>query len=243
LDFLTLFISLRCTQSCEHCLYGCSPESGEDMSRDVFSRSMEIAKNHNISKLNFFGGEPLINPEFFPMLQASINGGFSLILSTNCRPLVQKRYFSKFLDITKECRERIIIVTARDHFHLKFFDPSDIINELRSNKYEVVINDYCDNTVLLSEYNATKQELLKLDTRFSCCGAHWTDNLGVLPNGGWSICPPSLEAFGNVFSDKLEDILEFKMGLSFNYKAGCSECLKDFKEFGIRFKQKPSSGE
>jgi MoaA/NifB/PqqE/SkfB family radical SAM enzyme len=235
MDFLTLFISLRCTQACAHCLYSCSPEHGEHMSWDVFTQSVAIAKKRQIPKLNFFGGEPLLNPQFFPMLQTTLENSFFLILATNCRPLAKEGFLTKFLDITKQYKERIVVVTARDKFHLQFFDPAEIINRLRSEGYEVLVQDYSNHTVALSEYNANNQELRKLNTRWSCCEASWTDYLGVLPDGGWTICPPSLEAFGNIFSDSLEEIIEFKRGLSFHYEEGCTECLKDFKDFRKKF--------
>ncbi len=235
MDFLTLFISLRCTQSCSHCLYGCSPEHGEHMSWDVFTRSVAIAKKNQIPTLNFFGGEPLLNPQFFSMLQKTLGSNLSLILATNCRPLVKDGFITKFLDVTKHYKERIVIVTARDKFHLQFFDPEEIVNRLRSERYEVVVSDYSNHTVALSEYNSKNQELQKLDTHWSCCEANWTDYLGVLPDGGWTICPPSLEAFGNIFSDSLGEIVEFKRRLPLQYEKGCTECLKDFKGFRKEF--------
>ena len=235
MDFLTLFISLRCTQSCAHCLYGCSPEHGEHMAWDVFKRSVLIAEKNQIHTLNFFGGEPLLNPELFPMLQTTLGNGLSLILTTNCRPLSKEGIFINFLDVTKQYKERIVVVTARDKFHLRFFDPAEIINRLRSENYKVVVNDYSNRTVLLSEYNINNRELRKLNTGFSCCRASWTDYLGVLPDGGWTICPASLEAFGNIFSHSLLEIVEFKRGLPLQYEKGCYECLKDFKNFRKKF--------
>ena len=205
------------------------------MSWDVFTKSVEIAKESQIPTLNFFGGEPLLNPQFFLMLQTALENDLFLILATNCRPLEHEGFLIKFLDITKQYKERIVIVTARDEFHLQFFDPAETINRLRSESYEVVVNDYSNHTVLLSEYNANNQELRKLDTHFSCCAASWTDYLGVLPDGGWTICPASLEPFGNIFSDSLDEIVEFKRGLSLRYEEGCTECLKDFKAFRKEF--------
>ena len=231
MDFLTLFISLRCTQACAHCLYGCSPEYGEHMSWDVFTRSVVIAKENQISTLNFFGGEPLLNPRFFPMLQTTLENDLSLILATNCRPLTREGLLTKFLDITRKYKEHISVFTARDEFHLKFFDPGTIVERLRSESYKVVVSDYSNHTVALSKYNSKNQELQKLNTRFSCCAASWTDYLGVLPDGGWTICPPSLETFGNIFSNSLGEIVEFKRGLPLRYEEGCTECLKDFKAF------------
>ena len=173
------------------------------MSWDVFTQSVEIAKESQIPTLNFFGGEPLLNPQFFTMLQTALENGLYLILATNCRPLAKEEFFTKFLDVTKQYKERIVIFTARDKFHLQFFDPAEIVNRLRSESYKVVVQDYSNHTVALSEYNVNNQELRKLNTHWSCCKVSWTDYLGVLPDGGWTICPPSLEAFGNIFSDSL----------------------------------------
>lgn len=236
MDFLTLFISLRCTQACAHCLYGCTSEYGEHMSWDVFTKSVEIAKKSQIPTLNFFGGEPLLNPQFFTMLQAALENNFNLIVATNCRPLAKEGFFAEFLDVTKQYKERLVIFTARDKFHLQHFDPAEIVDHLRVENYEVVVSDYSNDTVLLSELNVHNHELRELNTHYSCCKGRWTDYLGVLPDGRWTICPPSLEGFGNIFSDSLEEITKFKRELSLRYEEGCTECLKDFKGFRKDFK-------
>lgn len=235
MGYLTLFISLKCTNACAHCLYGCSPKTGQHMSWDVFTKSVSIAEENRIASLNFFGGEPFLNPKFFLMLETALVKGFSLILATNCRPLSKENVFAKFLDITESYKERIVVITARDRFHLQFFDPTEVIQLLQSQDYEVLINDYSNNTVLLSEHNLNNQELRKLNTTFSCCGGNWKDYLGVLPDGGWAVCPVSLETFGNIFINSLEEIIEFKSQIPLRYKEGCTECLKDFKDFQKEF--------
>jgi MoaA/NifB/PqqE/SkfB family radical SAM enzyme len=237
MNYLTLFISLRCTQACAHCLYGCSPEKGEHMSWDVFIKSIEIAKASNIPTLNFFGGEPMLNPHILTMLQTAFENSFDLMLATNCRPLIKDNFFSKFLNITKQYRDRMVIFTARDKFHLHHFDPIEVVEKLQSENYEVVISDYSNDSILLSEYNIHNSELRELNTHYSCCGGSWTDYLGVLPDGRWTICPPSLESFGDIFSQSLQEIVAFKRGLPLRYKEGCSECLKDFKVFRKEFEK------
>jgi hypothetical protein len=57
----------------------------------------------------------------------------------------------------------------------------------------------------------------------------------VLPDGGWQICPSYLEAFGDIFSDDLEEITEFRRGLPLRYDEGCTKCLKFFKGFHQEF--------
>jgi MoaA/NifB/PqqE/SkfB family radical SAM enzyme len=213
------------------------------MSWEVFIKSAAIAKENRIATLNFFGGEPLLNPQFFPMLQTALENGFSIILATNCRPLTKRQFFTKFLNVTKYFKKNINIFTARDKFHLQYFEPAKIVEKLRMENYEVGISDYSNYTVLLSEYNVQKQELRDMNTHYSCCNGIWTDNIGVLPDGGWTICPPSLEAFGDIFSVSLEKIMKFKSRLPLRYKEGCSECLKDFHGFRKRFdKMKVAKG-
>ena len=107
----------------------------------------------------------------------------------------------------------------------------------------MVVQDYSDHAVALTKYNTNNQELRKLNTRGSCCEASWTDYLGVLPDGGWTICPPSLEAFGNIFSNSLGEIMKFKRGLPLRYEEGCTECLKDFKDFRKEFEASKATKE
>jgi len=205
------------------------------MAPEIYTRSLEIAKSSHIKKINFFGGEPLINPQIFPMLQYVLRNGFSLILATNCRPLASEEMLSTFLRITGDYINNIEIVTARDKFHLKYFDPVNVISRLQNNGYKIVVNDYSDYAVLISEHNVHNQELQKLNTRFSCCGDRWSDALGVLPDGGWTICPTSLESFGHIYVNTLSEILNFKKKIPLRYKEGCTVCLQDFKQFHQEF--------
>lgn len=238
-----MFISLRCTQSCAHCLYACSPNHGEHMSWEVFARALSIAEQNKIPALNFFGGEPLINPQFFLMLQTALDKGFSLLLATNCKPLATSDIMTSFLDISQKYKKNIIVYTARDEFHLKFYDPTEVVNQLQSLGYEVLTQNYSNQVIALSEYNTHNRDLKRLNTGFSCCAANWKDNVGVLPGGGWTICPPSLEPFGNIFSDSLENIVNFKRGLPLRFEKGCTKCMKDFKDFRKIFEIKRSKFE
>jgi hypothetical protein len=205
------------------------------MSEAVFQKALDVASANKISRLNYFGGEPLLNPLFFPMLNVALERGFSLILATNCWPLSDRTFFARFQECTQRYREKIVIVTANDHFHLKHFDPESVIAGLRGEGYQLVVNDYSDYTVARTEHNAHNPELDNLNTEFSCCKASWTDYLGVLPDGNWTICPASLEPFGSIFSNVMQDVIEFKRSLPLRYSDGCSRCLQDFKSFRLQF--------
>lgn len=211
------------------------------MSWEVFTKSLEIAREIQIPTLNFFGGEPLLNPLIFKMLRTTLEGGQSLMLVTNCRLLSSEEYLGQFLNFTKAYKDKIIIYAARDRFHLKFFDPSEEIQHLKSEGYNVIVQYYSNYSVTISEYNAHNVELQQLDNRSSCCSFKWSDYIGVLPDGAWTICPPSLEAFGNIFSNNIQQIIEFKRGLPLRYEEGCTECLKDFKGFRKEFETRKNT--
>ncbi|XUX01028.1 MAG: radical SAM protein [Dehalogenimonas sp.] len=237
MDFITLFLSLRCTHACAHCIFGCSPNHDEHMPWEVFQQSMALSQKSGINKLNFFGGEPLLNPSFFKMTESALENGFSLIVTTNCRPLEDIVTMAKFVELTEKYKERLIIITARDKFHLKFYDPLAVVNLLRGQGYSVTVDDYSDRTIALTEFNIWNRGLEGLDPGYSCCKGEWTDFLGILPDGSWTLCPPSIKPFGSVFTQSLDEMIEFKKGLVFNSSGGCTVCLKDFKRFKEEFER------
>ena len=152
MDYLTLFLSLRCTNACAHCLYGCSPEYGEHMSWDVFARSIVIVEENKIHMLNFFGGEPLLNPQFFPMLQTTLEKNLYLILATNCRRFEKEELFTELLDkkFIYEAKGNVFIFS--DVRFIKFH-PSYIIRKLveRYHIQEISLNEYITHLKLLTE--------------------------------------------------------------------------------------------
>ncbi len=211
------------------------------MSLDVFNKAVAIAKESKIPTLNFFGGEPLINPQIMAMLRKAIEDKFDLLIATNCQPLSNEHRFIEFLDATRHYTQHIAVLVAKDRFHLEFFDPSEVVDRLLEEGYKVSIQDYSNHTVALSEHNMSRLELYELNTYWSCCDAKWTDYVGILPNGAWTICPPSLEPFGNIFINSLADILDFKKGILFQNDRGCQECLKHFEMFKQRFELQNSN--
>jgi MoaA/NifB/PqqE/SkfB family radical SAM enzyme len=205
------------------------------MSWPIFAKSIEIAQSNNITKINFFGGEPLLNPHIFDMLKYALERNLDLMLATNCQLLANNDFFAEFIDVTGKYKKRFVIFTPRDRFHLKFFDPADVANELRKAGYNTIVQ--YTQVVVLSKYNTGNQELHRLNNRGSCCNLSWEDNLGILPDGAWAICPASLEPFGNISLNSLKDIVKFKRELPLRFKEGCTECLKDFGGFRTEFEK------
>jgi len=238
MKFITLFISLRCTHECNHCLYACSPENGEDMSLEVFEKTIDIAKKNNITRLTFFGGEPFINSEIFNMLCCALKNNFDLIIATNGYFLNNDRIFKMFYEETHIYKNKIVLNIGYDEYHKKYFDPINTANKLKNNGYSVLLQDYCDDSLIISEHNKDKVNLLPTtNTSINCCETGKYHSVGVLPNGSWTICPPSLIEFGNIYNIDLIDLVSFKQNLPFKCDQGCTICLKDFNSYNKDFRK------
>ncbi len=237
IKFLTLFISLRCTHECNHCLYACSPEKGEDMSLEVFEKTIDIAKKNNINKLTFFGGEPFINSEIFKMLDCTLKNNFDLIIATNGHFLNNDKTFKMFYEVTHIYKNKIIFNIGYDKYHKRYFDPTNVADKLKNYGYSVLLQDYCDDVLIISEYNKDKVDLhATINTSISCCEKGKYHSVGVLPNGAWTICPPSLTEFGNISNIDLKELLSFKQNLPLKCEQGCTMCLKDFNSYNKDFR-------
>jgi hypothetical protein len=230
MDYFFLFISLRCNNECRHCLYGCKKEKGENMSFEVFKDSIRIAISNNIKKLNFFGGEPFMNPLIFEMISYVLNFNFTIQINTNCRILYSSKYFDKFVAIVGNHKKNVIIRTSRDKYHLEKFDPLPVIAKLSNLGFETRINTYCDDSVLLSPNNIDKLDSYT-NTDFSCCGKTGNPSPAILPDGSWTLCVASLIPFTNIYSLTYTDLLSFTSTLNIQSSISCTECLKKFPEY------------
>lgn len=64
--------------------------------------------------MNFFGGEPFINPDCLDTLESALGAGMSLILATNCYFLADDRVRDRFLEISRGYRDKISITVGDD---------------------------------------------------------------------------------------------------------------------------------
>lgn len=234
--FLFLFISLRCTHSCTHCGYGCSPNRGEDMSWQVFLKSIKIAKKHGIKNLVFYGGEPTINPNFFSMLETVLMQDFFAFLLTNGFIFSNEKILNRFIKKFRKRKDAMAINISNDKFHRKFFDPKVVINKLRE-IFKVEEVTYSDYKIALTDLNVSMLPKLKnLDfEEFNCCNYGKVNNIGILPDGSWTVCFPYIKPFGNINTHTLQQILDFKSKLKIQCHNGCTRCLKDFDKFHRQF--------
>lgn len=235
-DLFTIFVSLRCNNKCKHCLYGCNPHNGEDMPFDVFLKAIEIARSSNISKVNLFGGEPFIHKDILKMVKRCIESNFSLVIATNGYWLSKNENYKIFREITENAVNRITFSIGNDKYHREYFDPKEIIIRLKNDNYCVATPECNDNMLIISEKNKYIIDVEKaLNNRTTCCANGLLNQIGVLPNGSWTICPPSLIEYGNVDTTELKTLCNYKEMISLKCQEGCSKCLKEIEVARIGF--------
>lgn len=78
---MLIAVTTRCDMGCSHCMASCTP-SGEDMAIDNFRLAIdEISKVDKIVLLT--GGEPLLHPDIWDMIDYARKSGLFVILISN----------------------------------------------------------------------------------------------------------------------------------------------------------------
>lgn len=77
-------LDIKLTNNCNYCCPYCFAEPGKtDISEKIFLKSIELAKKIGAKKIEFCGGEPLLNKNFEKFVKITRKNGFELILRTN----------------------------------------------------------------------------------------------------------------------------------------------------------------
>lgn len=94
----SIYITTRCNHACRHCYLNCSPNSGEDMSDDIFHEIVDRCARYGLLKnVTLVGGEPFINIEkLFERIRMLINGHgvLELFIPTNGRWVLSDNYLA-----------------------------------------------------------------------------------------------------------------------------------------------------
>ncbi|MFF0293720.1 radical SAM/SPASM domain-containing protein [Kitasatospora sp. NPDC004614] len=93
LDFLWLELTNRCNLQCVHCYTESGPQTGDSdrLTADDYLSVMTQAYALGCRKMQFIGGEPMLNPDFQRLLEASKEIGFEFIeVFTNLTHLDEK---------------------------------------------------------------------------------------------------------------------------------------------------------
>lgn len=111
----TIRITTKCTQSCGHCLYECSPESSKMMTISMARKIAKFLKVNHINIITIMGGEFFCNPdwkEIIPILCENVR---------YCRLVTNGDWAAKdadaVLDVLKPLDDILKISISKDHWH------------------------------------------------------------------------------------------------------------------------------
>jgi|GEM_PF-1539112 len=90
---LVLLMFSRCNNRCRFCMVQDEIDNSQDMMRDEARRL--ILKQKMGSRVEFFGGEPLIYPYFLELLKLAVDQGLSCSIATNARAFASEKFTAK----------------------------------------------------------------------------------------------------------------------------------------------------
>lgn len=79
----TIRITTKCTQSCSHCCYSCSPDKNDFMTIEIATDIKRFLNENEIKRINLMGGEFYCNDNWAEILSILISGLDSCRLVTN----------------------------------------------------------------------------------------------------------------------------------------------------------------
>ena len=116
-----------CNITCVNCYI----ESSPDNDRLVYMTPPEIVdyldqidqRDWPVSEIGFTGGESFMNPEIIPMLRASLERGYDVLVLTNAmRPMMRKRVQDGLLALRAEFGDKLTMRVSLDHFRPELHD-------------------------------------------------------------------------------------------------------------------------
>lgn len=109
----TIRITTKCTQSCRHCCWECSPKSNDFMSISVAKQIATFIKKNDINYCTIMGGEFFCHPEWKTILKIIIPTVKICRLVTN-GDWGKNKYVSKFLS---QFKENLLVSISEDNWH------------------------------------------------------------------------------------------------------------------------------
>lgn len=118
----TIRITRKCTQSCEHCCFSCSPKETSHMSLRVARQVNDFLTANKVEQLNVMGGEVWLNPEWREILQLfnAPNRKIRIVTNGDFCNSQQGREFPghiAYLNSTHKHPNRLHIAISNDIWH------------------------------------------------------------------------------------------------------------------------------
>lgn len=109
----TIRITLKCTQSCEHCCFSCSPKKDTHMSIDSAKKIQQFLIKNEVHQINLMGGEIYCNPDWREILDILIPSVKIVRMVTNGDWAVNEPSFAEHVAKYDNC----YVCVSKDRWH------------------------------------------------------------------------------------------------------------------------------
>jgi len=237
LDFLWLELTNRCNLACVHCYTESDPHSGDRdlLTSENYKAIMRQAYDLGCRKLQFIGGEPQLNRDFYPLLVKAKEIGFTFIeVFTNLTRLDEKTVDfaaannvcfatsvysdrSDTHDLITKSRgshartvgnlQRLIGRGITTRAGVVIMDSNaDQISETRTFLHDLGVGSI--RASRMREFGRAEETLGKSPQLSSLCGHCWAGKLCVAPDGEVYPCVMARHwSVGNILEQSLAEIV------------------------------------
>ncbi len=141
----TIRITTKCTQTCSHCCFSCSPKESKMMSVETAKIISDFNKNNNVITANIMGGEIICNPDWKEILEYLIPSVKLARIISNGDWSITNPEFAEFLSKFDNCYVSI----SKDVWHTN--KNIELAEELLK-KFDVICN--------ISDLNETEENMM-----------------------------------------------------------------------------------
>lgn len=139
----TIRLTTKCTQSCSHCCFSCSPTSDKMMSLEVAKSITNFLKNNEIISLNIMGGEFYCNSNWYNILKMFLEIGCHIRLVSNGDWGNNDKVKEGLLNIKEKYFENFHISLSYDSYHTNQF-TDNAISFLKENNFNYNVGETSD---------------------------------------------------------------------------------------------------
>ena len=222
-------ITTKCTQSCEHCCFSCSPSQTRQMSVEMAQQISDFLNNHHISTIEIMGGEFICNPNWYSIVETLSKNINSVRLVSNGDWLASSERVIKLLKRNKQIK----IAISKDKYHTNQ-NYVNITKELETANIPYVIQSF-----ELNEYGIVPigraQSYCGFYSYFGCyCkNPKYCSSCLVDEDGDVFYCPFGAWRVGNIQEvDIMEYLRDFNSAFDKSLIMSCSQCLRVWSKVG-----------
>lgn len=139
----TIRLTTKCTQSCSHCCFSCSPNSNRIMSLEIAKSITNFLKNNEIVSLNVMGGEFYCNPNWFEILTMFLEIGCHIRLVSNGDWGNNDNVKENLLVLKEKYFDNFHISLSYDTYHTNQFTDNSI-TFLKDNNFNYNVGETSD---------------------------------------------------------------------------------------------------